>query len=388
MKCAIVHYWLLGMRGGEKVVEALCKLLPDADIFTLFYNAEATSPLIRSHQIYPSFLNPLQRFHRYTLPLTPIALESLDLRSYDLVISSESGPAKGVITSSAAHHICYCHSPMRYLWDLYPDYLHDWTQSNYKRAFLALFSNYLRMWDFTSAARVDHFIANSRNVQRRIFRAYRRNSKVVYPPVDVESFYHRPAEEYYLVVSALVEYKRVSDAVSFCTLTGRRLKVVGLGPEFKKLKAIAGPTVEFCGRVPEVELKDLYARCRGLLLPGEEDFGIAPVEALASGKPIVALAHGGILESVPAGGDRGGFLYDTPGTGPLASAVEELERTETGISPSALQYAAQRFSEDRFLLEIKAEIGRVTHGNWNEQSLRVTAPNEVFAKTSQSGHDF
>ena len=388
MKCAIVHYWLLGMRGGEKVVEGLCKLFPDADIFTLFYNPEATSPLIRSHRIHASFLNPLQRFHRYMLPLTPIALESLDLRGYALVISSESGPAKGVITSSDAHHICYCHSPMRYLWDLYPDYLHDLTRSKCKRACLALFSNYLRVWDYASAGRVDHFLANSRNVQRRIYRAYRRNSKVVYPPVDVESFYNRPSEDYYLVVSALVEYKRVSDAVSFCTLSGRRLKVVGLGPEYKKLKAIAGPTVEFCGRVSEVELKNLYARCRGLLMPGEEDFGIAPVEALASGKPIVALGRGGVLESVPAGRDRGGFLYDRPGPGSLASAVEELERTEAGLSSSALQYAAQRFSEDRFLLEMKEEIGRVMHGNWNEHSLRVTAPNEVFAKPSQSGHDF
>ncbi len=387
MKCAIVHYWLLGMRGGERVVEGLCKLLPDADIFTLFYNPQATSPLIRSHRIYPSFLDPLQRFHRYMLPLTPFALESLDLRGYDLVVSSESGPAKGVITSSAAHHICYCHSPMRYLWDLYPDYLHDLTHSRCKRALLALFSNYLRIWDFASAARVDHFVANSRNVQRRIYRAYRRDSEVVYPPVDVETFFHKPAEDYYLVVSALVEYKRVRDAVSFCTLSGRRLKVVGLGPEFKRLKAIAGPTVEFCGRVAGVELRDLYARCRALLLPGEEDFGIAPVEAIASGKPVVALGRGGVLESVPAGKDRGGFLYDRPGPEPLASAVEELERTDTDISPSALQYAAQRFSEDRFLVEMKEEIGRVMHGNQNDQSPRATAPDEVFAKPSQSGHD-
>lgn len=367
MKCAIVHYWLLGMRGGERVVEALCKLLPDADIFTLFYDPEAISSLIRSHQIHTSFLNPLQRFHRYTLPLMPMALESLDLRGYDLVISSESGPAKGVITSSEVRHICYCHSPMRYLWDLYPDYLHDLTQSKCKRALLALFSNYLRIWDFASAARVDHFLANSSNVQRRIHRAYRRNSKVVYPPVDIESFFHKPAEDYYLVVSALVDYKRVSDAVSFCTLSRRRLKVVGLGPEYKRLKAIAGPTVEFCGRVSEVDLRSLYAHSRALLMPGEEDFGIAPVEALASGKPIVALGRGGILESVPTGLDRGGFLYDRPGPGPLGSAVQELERTETGISPSALQYAAQRFSEDRFLIEMKEEIDRVMHGNPNNR---------------------
>jgi glycosyltransferase involved in cell wall biosynthesis len=387
MKCAIVHYWLLGMRGGERVLESLCRLIPDADIYTLFYNPEATSPVIRSHQIYTSFLNPLQRFHRYMLPLMPMALESLDLRGYDLVISSESGPAKGVLTSSETRHLCYCHSPMRYLWDLYPDYLHDWTRSNSRRALLAVASNYLRMWDFASAARVDHFLANSRNVQRRIYRAYRRNSRVVYPPVAVESFYHKPAEDYYMVVSALVEYKRVSDAVLFSTRSGRRLKVIGSGPEYKRLKAVAGPTVEFCGQVSEVELRDLYARCRALLMPGEEDFGIAPVEALASGKPIVALGRGGILESVPPQSDHGGILYDAPGAGPLASAVEELERTEAAVSPIALQYAAQRFSEDRFLLEMKEAIARVMQGKQNNESRRATAPDEVFAKPSQSDHD-
>lgn len=388
MKCAIVHYWLLGMRGGEKVVEALCKLLPSADIFTLFYDPDATSHLIRSHRIYPSVLNSFQRFHRHMLPLMPIALESLDLRGYDLIISSESGPAKGVIAPSRARHICYCHSPMRYLWDLYPDYLHDWTRSTTRRALLACVSNYLRVWDFASAARVDHFVANSRNVQRRIYRAYRRNSEVVHPPVGVESFYHKPAEDYYLAVSALVEYKRINDAVSFCTLSGRRLKVVGLGPEYKRLKAIAGPTVEFCGRVSEFELRDLYARCRGVLMPGEEDFGIVPVEALASGKPVVALGRGGVLESVPTGLPRCGFLYDEPGPGPLASAIQELERNEADISPIALRYAAQRFSEERFLVEMSEQIDRVMQGNRKEQNLRSAEQPEVFAKPSQIRHDF
>jgi glycosyltransferase involved in cell wall biosynthesis len=387
MKCAIVHYWLLGMRGGEKVLESLCKLFPEADIFTLFYNPAATSPTIRSHNVYTSFLNPAQRVHRYLLPLAPLALESLDLRGYDLVISSESGPAKGIIASAATRHLCYCHSPMRYLWDLYPDYLHDWTQSKVKRALLALFSNYLRMWDFASAARVDQFIANSCNVQRRIYRAYRRKSNVVYPPVSVDRFYHKASEGYYLIVSALVEYKRVSDAVSFCTQTGRRLKVVGLGPEYVKLKSVAGPTVEFCGHVSEVDLADLYARCRALLMPGEEDFGISPVEAMASGKPVIALGRGGALETVAAVQDWGGVLYDSFGPVPLAAAVEEFEENETGVSPSALQYAAQRFSEDRFLTEIKKQTVEVMRSADSLYLERVTALNEVFAKPSQSSND-
>ena len=166
-RCAIVHYWLLGMRGGEKVVEALCRLFPDADLFTLFYDPESVSTVIRSHRVKTSFLNPLKRCHRSLLPLMPFALESFDLREYDLILSSESGPAKAVITTANALHICYCHSPMRYLWDLYPAYLHEWTRS--KREIFRILATPLRLWDYSSASRVDHFVANSRNVQRRIW---------------------------------------------------------------------------------------------------------------------------------------------------------------------------------------------------------------------------
>src|SRR5439155_120889 len=186
MRVAIVHYRLLNQRGGEAVLEALCRLLPDADLFTLFYDPERVSPAIRSRRITASFLNPLRRYYRKLLPLMPIALEHFDLRGYDLVISSESGPAKGVLVPSGARHICYCHTPMRYLWDLYPAYLHEWTPSAWKRAMMAPVANYLRLWDYASAARVDDFIANSRNVNRRIWRCYRRESQAIYPPVAVE----------------------------------------------------------------------------------------------------------------------------------------------------------------------------------------------------------
>src|ERR1700690_86680 len=196
MRAAIVHYWLLNLRGGEKVVEALCRLLPDADIFTLFYDANAVSPVIRSHRVQTSLLQPLRKHYRSLLPLMPMALESFDLRGYDLVVSSESGPAKGVITSSSSRHLCYCHTPMRYLWDLYPAYRNEWTTSKWKRAAMTPLSNYLRLWDYASAARVDHFVANSENVRRRIWKTYRRESEVVHPPVDVEAFYWRPPEDY------------------------------------------------------------------------------------------------------------------------------------------------------------------------------------------------
>src|SRR5438477_5607336 len=170
MRVALVHYWLMGARGGEKVLEAMCRMLPDADIFTLFYDPERVSPLIRSKKVQASFLNPLKRFYRGLLPLMPMALESFDLRSYDLVISSESGPAKGVITSSGTRHLCYCHTPMRYLWELYPAYRNEFTGSRWKRAVMTPLANYLRLWDYASAARVDRFLVNSRNVQTRIWK--------------------------------------------------------------------------------------------------------------------------------------------------------------------------------------------------------------------------
>src|SRR3979490_575295 len=196
MRVAIIHYWLLGMRGGEKVVESLCRMLPDADLFTLFYDPESVSETIRSHKVTASYLNPFKRVHRSLLPFMPSALESLDLRGYDLIISSESGPAKGVLAPSAARHVCYCHTPMLYLWDLYPAYLHEWTHSRWKRAIMAPLANYLRLWDYASAARVDEFIANSQNVSRRIWKCYRRESEVIYPPVAVETFFWKEPEDY------------------------------------------------------------------------------------------------------------------------------------------------------------------------------------------------
>jgi glycosyltransferase involved in cell wall biosynthesis len=343
MRAAIVHYWLLNRRGGEKVLDALCRLLPDADIFTLFCDPAALSPEVRRHKITTSFLNPLRRGYRSLLPLMPMALESFDLRGYDLVVSSESGPAKGVITSSTTRHICYCHTPMRYLWDLYPAYCHEWTRSRLKRAAMAPLSNYLRLWDYASAARVDRFIANSANVRQRIWKTYRRESDVIYPPVDVDAFYNEPAEDYFLIVSELVAYKRIDAAVREFSRSGRRLRVVGDGPEYRALRAIARPNVEFLGRVPDCDLRDLYARSRAFLLPGEEDFGIAPVEALASGKPVVAFARGGALETVPS---FGGILYDDfDGLGPAISRFEEMERE---IRPAELQSWSRQFSEERF----------------------------------------
>jgi len=348
MRTAIVHYWLLNMRGGEKVVEALCRLLPDADVFTLFYDPERVSQAIRGHRVRASFLQPLRKHYRSLLPLMPMALESFDLRGYDLVISSESGPAKGVITSSSTRHVCYCHTPMRYLWDLYPAYRNEWTRARWRRALMTPLANHLRLWDFTSAARVDEFIANSENVRQRIWKTYRRGSQVVRPPVAVETFYWRPADDYYLIVSELVNYKRVDTAIRAFNRNGRPLRVVGDGPEYKALKRDAASNIEFCGRVSDAELRELYARCRAFLMPGEEDFGIAAVEALASGKPVIAWARGGALEIVP---ECGGLLYaESDG---LLQGIERWDAWEPKLDPRALQVYAGQFSETEFVRQIK-----------------------------------
>jgi len=356
MRAAIVHYWLLNQRGGEKVLDGLCRLLPDADIFTLFCDPATLSPEVRRHRVTTSFLNPMRRWYRNLLPLMPMALESFDLRGYDLVVSSESGPAKGVITSSGTRHLCYCHTPMRYLWDLYPAYRNEWTRSRWKRAAMTPLSNYLRLWDYASAARVDRFVANSENVRARIWKTYRREAEVVHPPVDVDAFEWKPADDYFLIVSELVPYKRIDTAVRLFSHSGRRLRIAGAGPETGKLRKMAAPNVEFLGRVTDQELRELYARCRALLLPGEEDFGITPVEALASGKPVIALGRGGALETVPP---FGGVFCDEPTEEHLADALKRFEALEPDVRAGELQEYARRFSEDEFARKMRAALDQL-----------------------------
>jgi glycosyltransferase involved in cell wall biosynthesis len=367
MRTAIVHYWLLNMRGGEKVVEALCRLLPDADIFTLFYDPDRVSETIRRHRVQASFLQPLRRGYRSLLPLMPLALESFDLRGYDLVVSSESGPAKGVLTSSTTRHVCYCETPMRYLWDMYPAYRNEWTPSRWKRALMTPLTNYLRLWDFASAARVDEFVANSENVRGRIWKTYRRESHVVRPPVAVENFYWKESEDYYLIVSELVPYKRVDLAIRACSQNGRKLRVVGGGPEYKALRRLAAPNIEFCGRVPDPQLRELYARCRAFLMPGEEDFGMTMVEALASGKPVIALAKGGALEIVP---EFGGLLYDEPEE--ASQAIERWDELEPEVDPRVLQAYARQFSEAEFAKRMKPIL--FYERDFRRASHSMTAP--------------
>ncbi len=348
LRVALIHYWLVTMRGGEKVLESLCRMFPDADIFTHVYSPEAISPLIRRHRITTTFISrlpqPARRYKSY-LPLMPLALEQLDLRGYDLVISCEAGPAKGIIPAPDALHVCYCHSPMRYIWNMYHDYRER--SGRLKQLAMVPLSHYIRNWDAVSAMRVDRFIANSDNVRRRIARYYERDAAVVYPPVATEDFTPLPpdsAENFYLMVGELVAYKRPDLAVNAFNRTGRRLVVIGGGEMLSEIRQLAGPTVSVLGPQPFAVLRDHYARCHALIFPGEEDFGIVPLEAMASGRPVLAYARGGALETVDEG--VSGLFFDTQSTDSIIDGISRMDRFQ--VDQPAILAHSRRFSEPVF----------------------------------------
>jgi glycosyltransferase involved in cell wall biosynthesis len=363
-RVALVHYWLVRRRGGERVLEALAELFPQADIFTLIMDPKSLGGTLPGRKIYTSFLQRLPGIHRHyqkLLPLVPLALESFNLQGYDLVISSESGPAKGVITGSRTCHICYCHTPMRYLWDMYFDYRDSAGGGALGRLGFSVVSHYLRLWDHASASRVDHFVANSHNVAARIWKTYRRSAEVIYPPVEVDEFcaVDQPGE-FYLFVGQLLPYKRADLAIEACNQLGRRLFVIGEGDELNRLQSIAGPTVTILGWQSLEVIRDYYRRCRALLFPGEEDFGLTAVEAQASGRPVIAFGRGGALESVrgyfandwPSFTEPTGVFFEEDSVKSLTAAILEFERNEERFSPMAIRKHAERFSAKRFRLEM------------------------------------
>lgn len=348
MKVAIVHYWLVTMRGGEKVVEELCKIFPDADIYTLVCDKKKLSPALQRKRITTSFLQRIPgatKHYAKLLPMMPFALEDLDLQAYDLVISSESGPAKGIITRPDALHICYCHSPMRYIWDHYHVYRREAGWVN--RMAMSCMAPLLRTWDVTTAARVDAFIANSRHVANRIRRVYNRQSTVIHPPVAVDDFeLAQQTGDFYLCAGQLVSYKRMDLAVRAFTKSGKRLVVIGEGPQSGELKRIAGPNIEFLGYQPFAVLREHLAQCRALIFPGEEDFGILPVEAMASGRPVIAFDAGGARETVSSG--QVGIRFPEQTEASLIEAVEQYEANEHLFDPIAIRDHAKQFSADKF----------------------------------------
>lgn len=358
VKVAIVHYWLVGMRGGEKVVEVLCDLYPDADIFTLVCDRSAISEKLKRHRIVTSFLQKIGgvRHYQKMLPLMPYALESFDLTGYDLIISSESGPAKGIIPGPDATHICYCHSPMRYIWDLYPQYRA--AAGSVTRALMSLTAPSLRQWDVSTSHRVDHFIANSAYVARRIEKYYRRSAHVVNPPVDLARF--KSAEvsgDYYLCAGQITPYKKVEIAVEACTRMGKRLVVIGSGAG-PGLKRLAGPTVEFLGPVDDATMTHHFAHCKALLFPGVEDFGIVPLEVMASGRPVIAFAKGGALETVVEG--RTGLFFHEQSTDAMVDSIERFEAVPHWFRSEVLQSHAASFDTAVFRTRLAELIESLT----------------------------
>lgn len=357
MRVAIVHYWLVGMRGGERVVEAMCRLFPEADIFTLVCDPTKISPTISQHKITTSFLQNIRgkvHYQRF-LPLMPYALERLDLTPYDLVLSSESGPAKGVITSPESIHICYCHSPMRYIWDLEPQYRSH--SGLLTRIALNVFGTPLRVWDVTSSARVDHFIANSQYVADRILKFYRRSAEVINPPVDFGRFYvSDQCDGIYICAGQVTPYKKVDIAVRAFTLMGKRLDVIGAGVD-NKLRSLAGPTVRFLGPLADDEMANRFSSCKALVFPGLEDFGIVPLEVMASGRPVIAYGRGGALETVIDG--RTGILFSEQTPESLANAVLRFESEGVGLSADQIREHAREFRSELFEERLDCAIRRV-----------------------------
>ena len=381
LRIAIVHYWFVSRRGGERVVESIASMFPQADLFSLVVDPESLPPSLCARSIQTSFLQKIpgsRRWHRRFLPLYPLALEQFDLSSYDHVLTSEAGPAKGVLTSAGTCHVCYCHSPMRYLWDFYHRYKNGSTFGALSRPFFALSSHYLRVWDSASADRVDYFVANSRNVASRIRKHYRRESHVIYPPVNVHAGYLADqVEDYYLAVGQLVDYKRFDLAIAACNRLGRHLRVVGAGEQYSRLRGLAGPTIQFLGALSDGELHQQYARCRALLFPGEEDFGIVPVEALSFGRPVIAYARGGVTESVrglhadsfgPDPEHSSGVFFREQSVDALVLAIEQFETFEHAFSPSFIKHQADRFSPEHF----RSNLASFLTEKWEEFHRRAS----------------
>ena len=367
------------MRGGERVLEALCGIFPDADIFTLVLDPAAISPRIARHRIHTSFLQGIggRRHYRKLLPLMPMALEAFDLGAYDLVVSSEAGPAKGVIPRPDAVHVCYCHSPMRYIWDLEPQYRREagWLG----RQAMRIWGPRLRQWDVTTAARVDHFVANSRFVARRIEKYYRREASVIHPPVDLGRFgIAGEVGDAYLCAGQITPYKKVEVAVEAFSRNGRPLVVVGEGAG-AGLRAAAGPNVRFLGAVDDRTMAAWFGRCRALVHPGVEDFGIVPLEAMASGRPVIAYRRGGATETVVDGVT--GIFFDEQTPEALTEAVERFEAAERSFDPTVIRTHSERFGGERFVEELRRFVGRCLepHGGsvvplapqWPAEGLRT-----------------
>ena len=377
----LAHDWLTGMRGGERVLEILCRSFPQAPIYTLIHNPAAVSDVINAHAVTTSWLQRvpgIRQHYRYFLPFFPGAIERLQPMAADLLISTSHCVAKGLRPPKGARHLCYCFTPMRYAWLFYEEYF---GKNPLKKMALTPYLNRLRAWDRATCDRVDRFVALSRHVQKRILEFYGREADVVYPPVNTSFWTPAPPESagagspgrsalawakrsggawsaepgaYDLIVSALVPYKKIEVAVRAYNRLGFPLKIVGSGTQYKRLRRMAGTSIEFLGRLDDDRIRDLYRHCRLLVFPGEEDFGIVPVEAQACGRPVVAYGIGGVLETVVDG--QTGIFFHAQTEAALLTAIEQAAATTW--DPAAIRASAERFSEANFIGGLTASIAR------------------------------
>ena len=365
LRVALVHDWLTGMRGGEKCLEVLCRAFPDATLHTLIHRRGALSPAIEGMDIRTS---PLQRVpgvlehYRKLLPIMPLAARSWRVGEVDLVVSLSHCVAKMVRPPEGVPHVCYCFTPMRYAWDGRDAYLSSWSDRPVKRALAGALLDRLRRKDRATSGRVSHFVAISETIRDRIGRCYGRESRVIQPPVDTEFYTPDPAiprEDFYLCVSALVPYKNLEHAILACSASGRRLVVIGAGPERARLERLAGPSVTFLGWQSDEAIRDHYRRCRALLFPGEEDFGIVPIEALACEAPVIALGRGGVAETVDASVGR---TYADPGPDSLRAALDAWEAEGRPFLPETARARAESLAMPIFRRRLLGYLAEVVAG--------------------------
>ena len=352
MKVAIVHYWLVNMRGGEKMLEALLEMFPEADIYTHVYNPKTVSPLIKEKRVFTSRINRLplaKKLYQLYMPLMPNALIDFNLQGYDLVISSEAGPAKGVVANPDAYHLCYCHSPMRYLWDMYHEYFRG--TNALVRFFMKRLIPRLRLWDITSANLVDRFVTNSHYVAKRMRRIYNREAEVVYGPARIEQFLavERKPSDYYLFFGQITGYKRADIAIEACVKSGKKLVVAGAGAKKRGIKkAEKTGLIRFTGRISDEEAARLFSEAKALLYPGIEDLGLVPIEAQAAGCPVIAFREGGAVDTVKE--NVTGLFFDEQTPESLIAAMENFERSGVTFSRrEVFRDHVQQFSKTAFI---------------------------------------
>ena len=360
MKIALVHDYLNQYGGAERVLEAFCQIFPKAPIYTLLYDKKKTGYAFENRSVRTSFLQKIplvKSHHRPFLMLMPLAIEQFDFSQYDLVLSDSASYAKGIITSPETLHICYCHTPIRYAWDDSHRYIEEFGYSGVIKKVIPFFMNYIRLWDEQASKRVDKFIANSNFVSDRINKYYHRESKVIHPPVKADLFYLADKiSDYFLIVGRFLPYKRFDLAIKAFNELGYPLKIIGDGPDRKRLEKMANSNIEFIGLVDDNKLKDYYAHCKAFIFPQEEDFGITAVEAMASGRPVIAYGSGGALEIIQ---DKiTGLFFKEQTTDDLINVLKEFD--VNNFDPKVIRERAMEFSQEKFKEKIKAFINKAT----------------------------